>query len=211
MIAIGKSRMGGANLWAESRILESTCFSLSLMHSKQAEMYPHPIPQRRLVLAVFPTLQQRVRTKITAKRRLERAHFAINPLPTYPTPIVFSSGATVHIRTSLRPDQMRDPFIRLVKDRHSHPLWNPGKQIGLEDESGKLKKFESRFGEMLPDESAPPAEEGTAAPVAEVENPAAVRQKQKERLDAFYGDVMEGLNDLEMEDLGTRRKKSRPQ
>ena len=161
-------------------------------------------------------LRQHVRTKITTRRRLERAHFAINPLPTYPTPIVFSSGATVHIRTSLRPDQMRDPFIRLVKDRHSHPLWNPGKQVGLEDESGKLKRFESRFGDMLPEESVE-SEDKTQKmervdeeeEIQVRENPAAVRQKQKERLDAFYGNVMEGLAGLEMEDQGTRRKGSK--
>lgn len=59
--------------------------------------------------------------------------------------IVLSNGATYTLRTT---SPVRNQ-IRLTKDTHNHPLWNPAMlKEGVTDESIQLTKFQKRFGDL---------------------------------------------------------------
>jgi hypothetical protein len=147
------------------------------------------------------------RTKFTVQRRMARARFAINPLPTYATQYIFSSGAAVTMRTTLRASQLRDPFFRLVKDTYAHPLWNPGKRSSaLEDESGQLRRFEAKFGKN-PEPKPERAQETQTE--SDDSSSSSSSSKEKSGADSFYGEVMRGLEGLDVSDHGTRVKRSK--
>ena len=149
------------------------------------------------------------RTKLSVRRLLNRSKKVINSLPVFDLPVVFSNGATVHVETTLNPEvYMRTPYIRLVKDRYTHPLWNPGKVVVTEDESGKLKRFNARYSAMINQSSSNVDKENETAKIASSAEPVTAgnekeAENQKKNLKDtgnsnsvtdFFAGALEGLN-----------------
>ncbi|RKP05380.1 large subunit ribosomal protein L31, partial [Thamnocephalis sphaerospora] len=57
--------------------------------------------------------------------------------------VVLSNGASFTRRTT-----SPKALLRLTKDTRNHPFWNPTTQLALDDDSGTLKRFNKRFGNM---------------------------------------------------------------
>ncbi|KAI9141336.1 hypothetical protein BKA69DRAFT_1075047 [Paraphysoderma sedebokerense] len=74
-------------------------------------------------------------TSLLKRKRILHPHPEIHNLTA-----ILTSGATITLRsTSPRAS------IKLARDSYNNPLWNPN-EAGLDDDSGRLRRFEAKFG-----------------------------------------------------------------
>jgi len=77
-------------------------------------------------------------------RRSLRHRATSHPPQQFLQRVVFSDGSTVTHRTT-----MPWPLLRLTRDMRNNPIWNPELRAQVEIDSGRMRRFERRYGKLV--------------------------------------------------------------
>ena len=95
----------------------------------------------KCMIQTFNFLSMHVKRWASTYKQIHPRPLNVNP-PTFRQTVVHSDGSVFSIRTT-----SPKSIVMLTKDTLNHALWNP-LSVKLDDTSGQISKFSSRFGDF---------------------------------------------------------------